>query len=243
MHEQPSQKRTRSPEKEKPPRIVERFIVVDMDRTLLASDEFVRYLYDVYALDGEQRQIVQQHVKDSKGSGFDAFGYLQQHYPDRLQGFEGESGEVEVEVIADWVIERHGLPKLQEDLLISGTTELFRAIDARQVPHGVLTAGSDTYQRLKAAVLRRLLVRPALPVMVVAAGDVPDKTAMLVDACWKDDRQLFLLPVQLSGETIAAKNLVVIDDKDQNLKTPHGNIHTVHIGTHDLYTAANMIDK
>ncbi len=232
-----------SPEKERSPRFVERFVVIDMDRTLFATDNFGTYVYDVFGLDDDERQAAEQAVLSSKGSGFDTFGYLQQRHPGKLQRFSGEAGELDVGSMADWLVERHGLQQLQDALLLPGARELFRVLDERELPHGVLTTGEDSYQQLKAAVLRRLLDRPGLPVMVVDGANVPDKTAMLVDACWQETSQYFLLPVQLSGELIAARNLVVIDDKDENLASPHASIHAVHIGTHDLFAAAKMIDK
>ena len=221
---------------------VDIFWLLDMDRTLLDSDALSHILYDLFELSPVEAALAQQMVDDNRGNSFDTFGYLQENYGDRIASHkERETGEYVYEQLVDAVLQKSTIEALREALLLPGAQELVDALDERALPYGVLTTGERVFQSFKLALLRRLLGHIDLRGKIVHPDDVADKTALMSSTYWDENRQVFILPEELTDIPTHARAVVMVDDKTENLQTEHGNIHAIHIGTHDLVDVANQV--
>ena len=220
---------TPSYETEVHPEVVPVFVVLDMDNTLFASNNFTPYLSKLFNLNGEEQAKLMETVETQSGQGFNLLAHLRKHYGAKVNSdldFSGEGGSsLDYKRIADAILAGLDIDACRDQLLVPGARKLIDALRQQAVPYEILTTGDEEYQNIKLAVMKRLLDLSDLPAHVVNEGNVPDKSAM-IDKLWNQNDKCFVL-----WNGVAAERVVVVDDKRTNLATQHDGIQCIHIGT------------
>ena len=222
----------------------EYFVIIDMDRTLLATDHLGVYLYHLFHMTGVEQDEIATFLDRYVGDGVDTLTLLLKRFGDRLADSthrELSSGQPAYDEVAEDLLEGYDLEVVRSDLLLPGARELCALFDQQSIPYAVLTTGGEVFQQLKLALLRRLLDVPRLSAMVVSQSTIPDKTAYLSHALWDGEMGSFRIPPEMSGgeRSHYARKVVILDDKHENLATSHQNIYAYHIGT---YTLEGIVD-
>lgn len=196
---------------EKEPRIVETFVVLDLDRTLFPTDDFVDLIYDELMKQGvpaDKTGEDKSFVYSQTGTSFSLFDHMAQEFGEARMNAVMQSIE---QLVKDGTV-------TAEMLLCKGTKELLEYLDQHQIPHAILTFGEQGLQDFKIKLTRLLLNKTGeeLPATVTS---LHKKAAWIADAWEQDDDSKGLhVPASITGgELIHAKNVVVIDDKVSNL--------------------------
>ncbi len=189
---------------------IERFIVLDLDRTLLDTGVYSELLLRVLLapeLQAEAREV----VASSTGASFDFLEYLLRQ--------SGINYEKAFEKVLQAVMPG------DNKLLMPGAAELIAFLAISGEHHGILTTGTVPNQSLKVAVLQRI-TRQAIPAEVTS---VPNKSADFVQNRRRGN--LFYITPQLSGVSsgLMAKTIILIDDKASNLTESHPHIIAMHV--------------
>lgn len=231
----------------KQPEIIEHFVLLDVDRTILNSTTFVEdYVYGTLRShyiaavpdvteDAAQRVIdsVSQEERANRGKAFDYLAVYGEFMVARgavlptyqtiareiLTNNRGEDGRIRQEFI--------------QRILVPGTLELIQAIDA-SAPWGFLTTGGQQTQRLKLEILAAILEQEC---RVRSLGLVlsSEQKAHMVETVWYDETlAAYHIPRDLSPQPLAAQRITLIDDKPKNL------MHTASTITTHLVHAAEL---
>jgi hypothetical protein len=175
------------------------FYVLDFDRTLANTDKFHDILEEVIEQETaiSARLLREARIKaESIGESFDTIDYLRRF-------LEGENGK------QSWLdIQRVFVARAQkEDLLEPHALELFRILDDRKIPYGIITFGGEAWQLAK----------------IEAAGlmDVPHvvthiKEKGLILTGWKKNgSDTFIIPPGLTRvfRPLRVTTIVFLDDK------------------------------
>ncbi len=203
------------------PRVVETFVVLDLDRTLLDTDNLIGLLYDqlrTKGLDSSQLLQDQEFIHDQTGKSFSLLEHLTYRYGQQL------IDEAMLEVLQ--LAERGEIPK--EILFCPGAEELLNYLDDNAIPHAVLTYGEQTFQRFKMSVVRSVLGKTenSLPATITSES----KKAEWISHTWEGDGtgERFHVPTSISGgEQIQTSNVVIIDDKLGNITSENEHVNGI----------------
>lgn len=213
--------------------VVERFVCLDVDRTILKSTTFVEeYVYpalvDLYGDEARgMLEAVQQEERANRGRAFDYLAVCGEYMAQlghRAVAYEQVAQEILARASADY----GRIPTLFiDDILVDGSLELVRLLD-QAGRWGFLTTGGQQTQSLKLFILDQILVQELgihSQGMVVST----EQKADMMDKVWRDPESgLFTLPDELTGGTqLTARSLMMIDDKPKNLRHEGDNIETV----------------
>lgn len=166
-------------------------MVCDLDRTLLNTglvfDIFQNTLIDL-GYDGSERLLEARRQLEASGGSFDVFKFIRSVLPP-------EQFERAMETFRDNASEH--------DLLNEGAGEFLTFLKEREVNFGILTKGSDRWQREK-------LIAAGLD--EVPTIIIPKEGKGKLITTWYDTlSDQFILPLDFGGGTYG--HLVMIDDK------------------------------
>lgn len=221
--------------------MVEIFICVDVDRTVLRSMRFfkeyvVPVWYDIAFIHGEDPQIVAaEHtlidrivLETSRGEGR-AYDYMHTYF-EAFPGKRSLTIDAIGERILDSLRDENGL--LQESrietILAENTVKTLQKL--RNPPlttWGFYTTGGDDTQHLKLYVINRILSEVA---GLDSAGGITASEHKAKDiASWRGSDGSFSIPKDVAGiPGVRANHVVLIDDKPKNFQGENlDNITTV----------------
>lgn len=198
------------------PRIVETFTVLDLDRTLLASDTLVELMYNELVRAGipaDKATSDLSFIYDQTGTSFSLFEHMAQEF-----------GEEAVNIVKEAMLTqaKQGL-LTHDDVLCEGAKELVDYLINSDIPHAVLTFGEQNFQDFKIMLTRAILnkTEEELPALVTS---IHRKAEWIADA-WDTDGERFVVPMELTGGVpVEAEGIVVIDDKSSNLTSNNSRI-------------------
>jgi len=206
------------------PRRVDTFVVLDLDRTLLHSDNLIAVLCKELHNHGvslEEIEEVSAYIFTQIGTSFSGTGYITEKYGEEMLNA----------VMADAMAKAEA-GELEEILLYPGTRELLDQLDEIGTPFGVLTFGEQRNQQFKIDLLRAILKRPAerLPATVTSE---PSKSHWMHDS-WEQDDGLFMIPADFThSQAVTAEHLVTLDDKLVNLYSYDENVRGILIANQE----------
>lgn len=172
------------------------FYIVDFDRTTADSDKLLDVFLGVVDhyldLPREQIEAADADVK-ARGDSFDTASYVRDHLAS-----QGRDGDEKWESLTKQFI--HEARAL--NMLLPGATELFNALEARQLRYGILTYGNPLWQHLKltAAGCNHI---PRIIMTTKEKGKLISK--------WQRPDGSFVLPQEFGA--IAVSRIVMYDDK------------------------------
>lgn len=224
-------------EQEQAPRYVRQAWLVDLDRSLIKSDELVSVVKD-YML--ESHWIVDESsvadlndfvesVRAKKGGSVQPYEYMRSAF----------DLEKDPKKLAKLAVDTLGLEEVRDRVLIDGVPELFEALDETEgIDYALLTHAHDTVgQQFKIEVLRLLLEMDEgkeLPYYIVT-DETKAATALKQ---YDTNHGRFILPKPDNGGAgWSAETVVVLDDKVENLQTDHedplllGAVIPIHLHT------------
>jgi hypothetical protein len=209
---------------EQEPRRVDTFVVLDLDRTLLLSDNLTAVLCKAMHQHGvslEEIEQVNAHIFKQMGTNFSGTAYIKERYGEQMLA----------DVMADTMAAAEA-GELEEILLPSGTRELLDLLDETTVPFGVLTFGEEKNQQFKIDLLRAMINRPEdrLPATVTSE---PSKSHWMHDT-WEQEDGSFMIPVSFTNsQAVVAQQLVTLDDKMVNLLSYDENVRGILINNNE----------
>jgi len=178
-------------------KIVDTFYAIDFDRTLgdvnANFDLLANYLHEHGVMDKDEL-MAHRKAEEARGESFSVLGYLRRHHSDTLDYEKFARG---YQIVA---AEHPG------SLLIPGALEFLQWLEESGRAYGVVSYGNRDWQTLKIEASGLA----AIPRIIV---DTPRKSELFQS--WQQPDGTFHLPRQLArgGSEIAAKTLVLIDDK------------------------------
>lgn len=197
------------------PRIVDTFVVIDLDRTLLVSDALTELLYSQLTRYGVTMAQINEdfsYVKRHAGKSFSQGNYLRSKYGDDL--YRQAVIETENQIVSG---------ESAETLLYDGAIQLLRELDHHEIPYTILTYGEKENQELKLRLLRLLLAEQNTTLHAVVTSE-PEK-AKWIETTWQHTEQGFSVPSTIyKAETLVARSVVIIDDKPANLTSDSSEI-------------------
>lgn len=211
--------------------MLRRFIVLDMDRTLLDTAAYSLVLMDAFGVTPGDKKKIMAVLNRHAGNNFDLYSYLMAHAP-----------------TDEGIIQRHMLAAATPALLMPGVQEFIARLDGTGDAYGILTTGAPQNQALKLVVVRALLGKSAqeLPAEIT---HVANKSADFALKRWRPAKKAFYINEQLSGVRGGrfAEYVLLVDDKATNLTTLHAQITALHVpvvqsaGVHSLKSVGDYI--
>jgi len=184
--------------------------VLDMDRTLLNTDQLAYAMCDMLILHTGPEEDINQHkahIDANYGNNFSVTDYLAEIYNEEI-----------VELIKEDLLNLAESDELRERLLFPGTMELLDALAESDTPHAILTRGVRKNQEFKLALFRRLVDRSEeeLP------GEVTTEEykSEWIHHTWTDEGRIVIPKGFFGKESLQAEQVIVIDDKKDNLLSP-----------------------
>lgn len=212
-------------------RAVEYFVLLDMDRTLLDTDQWVDCLYAAFSLSDSEKTVEERRERQRRGAGYDLFRELHERYGRRLPGSH-RGGHEMAEVVANRIEALYPAVDLERSL-VPDVRELLAKLEHQAVPYAIMTKGGEASQLCKLLVLRAILSRP-LPAVIIP-DDAPPKAATVLRD-WHDDHTgQFLVPPDYTStdSAVRAHKVAVLDDKPENIAASHPSVYGVLIGRAD----------
>lgn len=196
--------------------MTERFVVLDMDRTLLDSTEYSMALMDAFGLTTDEKIKATKKLAEQTGNSFDFLDYLMDTKQTRLEDIYLRMGQLTA--------------SQPESLLMPGVREFIHSLDDLKEPYGILTMGTPHNQRLKLATLRAILQKDqsTLPAEIT---NTPNKSMDFIRNRWNEARGGFDISPDLCGKLggTCAELVVLVDDKQDNLTAKHPRIVAFHV--------------
>lgn len=198
-------------------KVVEEFVVLDLDRTLLDSTEVAWFVLAGLASHGFSEKRIKQaigYIETQSGKSFYLFDYISQEFPEVKPG----------KLAAELLLDERLLNKVRSRLLCAGADELIEELNLHTVPHMILTYGEQDYQQFKISLLRKLVDKSTerLPALITQSEN---KSDWIVEAWFEPSREYAKIPDNVAGEDIQARHVIIIDDKLQNTVTSHEHVH------------------
>ncbi len=194
------------------PRLVETFVIIDLDRTLLNTDAWVNLVYlqlQKRGITPEQARHELDFTMQQTGTSFSL-----------LEHIERTRGKVLLnDVMNDILLIAQNGELDPDELLYAGTAQLLNVLEARNVPFAILTYGNELDQTFKLDIVRALLGRNSDQLHGVVT-DEPKKAAWIVRS-WTDvtTQRGVGIPISIAKiEGLRASCIVILDDKKQNLE-------------------------
>jgi len=191
--------------------MVERFIVLDLDRTLLDTDAYVDLL--VRALLPEKlHNEVRAKLAGTIGQSFDGLAYILQR-----AGLDYQAATNQV------------MRSLNNDngltLPMPGAAELIAFLDTAGEHFGILTTGTVPNQQLKLKAFYAV-IGVIIPAEITST---PDKSIDFIEN--RREGSGFNISPTLSGAAngLHARTVVIIDDKQTNLTADHPGVIAIHV--------------
>ncbi len=190
------------------------FVALDLDRTLIDNNVLMELVIESLAELGftdSEVAAISHEEQGSRGRSFDVFGYISAQYPHR--------GDV---------LSIHGINQLQKLVLekntdgfvFEGAQELLTRLEESRLQYGIVTYGSEIWQRTKISMMCTILNRPlgSLPAMVTS---LKNKAELCETQWYRKDTDDFDIPAELNilHETRHVKSVVLVDDKIENFDT------------------------
>lgn len=184
-----------------------------MDRTLLDTAVYAGMLMDAAKLTPQHRRDAEAVLSRTVGDSFDFLEYIMQ------------TGHIKFEALHGYM-----LAHATEHVLMPGVHEFIDTLDATGEAYGILTTGAAQNQQLKLDILRKVLNKTTatLPAEITA---VPNKSADFVMMRWRPGKKAFYIGTELSGVRGGryAQRVLLVDDKQSNLTTPHVQLTAFHV--------------
>lgn len=218
--------------------ILERFVCLDVDRTILKSTTFAEaYVYpalvQIYSADNYPAapeamrviEAVQIEERRNRGRAFDYLAVYAEYM--EQQGWQPARYTQVADVIIAQARDASGRISEQfiDDILVAGTLELIKTLQSR-TPWGFLTTGGQQTQRLKLTVIAAILQQELSITprgMVIAS----EQKAEMINTVWRDPQVAgFRVPLELLEPAQVARRVVMIDDKPKNLRHEGADIET-----------------
>lgn len=227
---------------------VERFICVDVDRTVLKTTTlFTDYIVPALRAIAEEdktdnierqnhHQIIDTLVRDMAENVGRSFDFLAV-YNERTRGdiklsTEALASSVVNSMCQDGKISEQAI----NGMLANKTIDVLIAID--NLPDsrwGFVTSGGEQTQTVKLLILEQILAQTAKLPLRAQIISTEHKTRD-IDTVWRQANGLFAIPEELTGKPeVFARSVIMIDDKPKNLVTEDTtNISTVLVEQLDM---------
>lgn len=178
-------------------KIIDTFYAIDFDRTLgdvNANFELLADFLQEHGVMDKEELAAHRHEEEARGESFSVLGYLRAHHAGTLDYEKFARG---YQIVA---AEHPG------SLLIPGALEFLQWLEESARAYGVVSYGEPEWQALKI----RAAGLAAIPSIIV---ETPKKSELF--QTWLQPDGTFHLPSELArgNSELAAKNLVLIDDK------------------------------
>lgn len=221
-------------EHETEPIVVDTFVALDLDRTGIFTDEYIKILclqLIDHGVSPDETKQDYEFIMGHNGASFQALDYLEQKY-----------GEEIIQSVKDEVEEVVKTGDLDDDLLPPGTKEFMDHLDTHGVPFAVLTySTSTTNQRYKLGLYAEMTGRPDLQSEITTTS----QKGVSITSDWYDEESgTFTVPFTLNGRLIVARTVVIVDDKRFNLESSNHSVTGVWIDNSDTPAegAISMLD-
>lgn len=226
-----------SPEYEPVPPNPEFAVLLDVDRTVLKSEAFSGYAYQVLEQMGISPQIIDQVQHEQSQQRGNAFDYLPRVFElandkGAMPNFSyGTIGAIEAYLERMFMQDDAQLRRFRASILVEGTEELVDQLEHANMATILCTSGGEVTQRLKLNVLRKVL--NVDPPWIIVGTDQQQKAARLAEY-YDHDEQRFnfaayarhgIAAHRLAGDQRLAniKGAYVVDDKWVNIsEIPEG---------------------
>ena len=201
---------------------VHSFVVLDLDRTLLDTDELNRRMCErVVAAAGVDMRPEDgdpfSYIKGQKGKSFSVFGY-----------FKARFGGEAVEDVMQYFLAVTDLGA-EADLVYPSVVELLEELERQDIPHGILTYGDVENQTFKLALFHKLVGKHHEEIVALVTDE--RFKAQWIEANWKQDltdkigKEGFVVHRDLfPSHVLRAQNIVVVDDKRENTQAEEPRI-------------------
>ena len=195
--------------------ILNRFIVLDLDRTLLNTDAYSRLLLNVAGLSAQQNADLTAQLMQKTGAGFDLLASILRQ------------GNSDVAALTNTM-----LRCATDDLLMPGAKDFITSLDEAHDVYGILTTGSAQGQAPKLAVFRQL-VRKTDRLLPAEITNALNKSKDFVLNRCRPRQNAFYISEELSGVRggCYARRVLLVDDKPSNLSMPHARLTTFCVPT------------
>jgi hypothetical protein len=220
-------------------RVVEEFVVLDLDRTLLNTTEVALLVLAGLVSQGVSEKQIKQaiaYMETQSGKSFYLFDYIAQEFPDV------NPSKLAAKLLFDEVLVR----KVRTNLLCAGANELIEELNLQTIPHMILTYGEQDYQQFKVSLFRKLVNKSAeqLPALITQSEN---KTEWIVKNWFELSHDYAKILGTVAGEEIQARRVIIIDDKLQNIITSHEHVHGLLVDNYkgqnsDTLTTAYVAD-
>lgn len=187
------------------PTVIERFFVLDFDRTLgntVALYQLFQQIIESVVDNEAMRQLDSaRHLVEDRGESFDTI-----HYVREILDQAGKTDRWQT--VVNEFMRRAAL---DDACLEPGARRLLTYLDAHQYPYGIVTFGGEQWQQLKI----KAVGLDAIPAIVTSTQD---KGRLL--GSWRQPDGWFEIPEVLTGGTTAvtATSLVLVDDNPLNFE-------------------------
>jgi hypothetical protein len=190
------------------------FYVLDFDRTLASTDKF----HDILETVIEQETTIKvsqlrtaRQVAERAGESFDTVEYLRQF----LKGVQSEKTWYQIQQIFIRQAQKR-------DLLEPGAAELFRILNERKLPYGIITFGGEAWQLAKIEAAQLMDV----PHVVT---HIQEKGRIL--SGWKHEGGQFIIPPALTRDfqPLYVSKIVFLDDKPKSFIDIPDGVQGLHI--------------
>lgn len=184
------------------------FVVLDLDRTLFDTDTFVEYIWRLlpgFAIGVQELEDLKAYEISQRGKQLDLIQEISRRFKGRLS----------IDELTARMADIGG-----EELLYRGVSELLVELKQNDVPTMIMTYGSQASQEMKLQLMRLSLGKGAeMPYSTIVTHQ--RKAAWLAEQCVQAQDGARVVPKELyDGKSIAAQQIVVVDDKKSNLEAP-----------------------
>lgn len=222
-------------EHERQPIIIERFVLPDIDRSVLNTEAYLLLLTQSLVeagVPGADAAESLQLLRASKGTSLSA--------PEFLRGIYGdEMTEVAMELLQSY----EDNPNIRSSLLYGGATiRLFNALDAQQQPFGLMTYGERNTQQQKIDSIRRMTRRNKFNLRAEITKSTAKSESLARRAIEIDGEMLIPIPTTLTSSFTVARQVVILDDKKSNLRSSNTAILGIEINNEHPASGQISID-
>lgn len=197
------------------------FVVLDLDRTLLNTDELNKYMCahieterDTTPEDGDAWNYIQQQ----KGRSFSVLGYLRTRF-----------GSEQWDVLQKQMVTMADAESLLSSaVLYPYVAELLNALDEARIPYAILTYGDSENQQFKLDILHATIGRKTEIVDALITDE--QYKGEWIARTWRQntggagEEWFYVHPDLHPEQTMKAKTIVVVDDKAQNAQANDAHI-------------------
>lgn len=205
----------------------ESLLLLDVDRTILRSEAFSRYVYQALLELGVPEAVLERvagEQEQSVSNAYDYIGRITELAPEGLSA--GLVDDVVTEIAASHQPDGEWSEAFCRDVLVSGASELIAAAQTEHRQVVLCTSGGEKTQRIKLAIVLSLL-QAKLPWVIVAPDQ--QRKAAIVAGVYDARFQVFNIKRYVDQATAAGgfddwssfdniRRIDVIDDKLANIE-------------------------